>query len=231
MLFKSQIVTAASGSIGGATFSRNRSGMYIRGRSIPVNPASSFQQVVRNALAQLVTRWTETLTQAQRDLWETYAANVPVLNPLGDAINLSGQNMYVRSNASRIQSGVADLPIVDAAPGTFDLGTFSPPSFTASAADQELHVNFTEADDWVGEEGSALLVYSSRPQQASIGFFKGPYRFGGEVLGAVAPPTTPGDITTPFAFVLGQRVFAQFRVTRADGRLSTPSQATALVTT
>ncbi|KKM06452.1 hypothetical protein LCGC14_1743870, partial [marine sediment metagenome] len=48
MLFKSGLITQGSGSIGGLTASHNRGGMYFRARTIPTNPATSFQTVVRN---------------------------------------------------------------------------------------------------------------------------------------------------------------------------------------
>ena len=43
MKFTSQVYTQASGSVGGLTYSHNRSGMYTRARSTPTDPASTLQ--------------------------------------------------------------------------------------------------------------------------------------------------------------------------------------------
>jgi len=43
MKFKSPILSQASGSIAGITFSHNRGGMYVRARAVPTNPGSPQQ--------------------------------------------------------------------------------------------------------------------------------------------------------------------------------------------
>jgi len=220
MKFTSSIIVAASGSVGGSTYSRNRFGNYIRNRAIPVNPNTSFQAVVRNLMSQLVSSWTESLTGAQRDSWDTYAANVPVTDKIGQQQFLTGQNHYIRSNLPRLQAGMAQ---VLTGPPTFDLGTFTPPVGVPDAATDHVELTFTETDAWVDETGSAMLVYLSRPFSATRNFFRGPYQFAEAVLGNVTtPPASPADITAPFVFSTAQKLGMLIRVTRADGRLSTP---------
>jgi len=124
MLFKSQIFTQVSGSVGGLTFARNRAGMYTRARTVPVDPQTAQQIAVRANMATLVVRWGTTLTDAQRAVWETYAANTPVLDKFGDSVNITGQQMFLRSNLSRLQSPLLvvddglleiDLPLLQVA--------------------------------------------------------------------------------------------------------------------
>lgn len=218
MLFKSAIITQGSGSVGGLTVSHNRGGLYFRARTIPTNPGTSFQTAVRNAVASLVNLWHDALDAAQRETWDTYAANVAFVNRLGDPTFLSGLNQYVRSNVPRLQTG---LVRVDDAPATFNTGEFTAMTFSTSATVQLTAVTFTEADDWVNEDDAAAILYLSRPQNDTINFFKGPYRFAGSVLGNLAlPETSPQTITTPFVVVEDQRLFGYIRVSRADGRLS-----------
>lgn len=214
-LFKSQVISVASGSVGGLTYSRNRFGMYLRNRSLPVNPASSFQVAIRNAMASLTTRWVETLTQAQRDAWEVYASNVSVLNKVGDVVFLTGLNMYVRSN---VQRQVHGLGLIDAAPTTFDLGTMSPITATTDAAADDVDIAFDNTDGWAIATGGYLLVYASRPQNSTINFFAGPYRFAGLVIGAATPPTSPATMTLPFPIASGNRVFFKANALYPDGR-------------
>jgi hypothetical protein len=217
-------VAAASGSVGGVVYSRNKAGAYIRNRSIPINPGSARQQTVRFAVSQLSTRWVETLTAAQRAAWETYAENVQLPNPLGQSRNVGGLAMYVRSNAPRVGFPVlgSALAIVDDAPTIFDLGTFSEPVIGAiSASGDTVSMSFTESDEWVGETGAALLIYSSRPQNPSVNYFKGPYQACSEIAGDdTLPPSPPQIIDLAFPVEAGQKIFFRMNVTRVDGRLS-----------
>jgi hypothetical protein len=222
------MITQASGSIGGATFSRNRGGMYIRSRANPTNPGSAFQTVIRGFVAALTSAWNDTLTSSQRAAWDTYAENVPMTDSLGEPRNIGGLGHYVRSNVPRLQAG---LDRVDDGPTIFNLGEFTNPSLgTVSAAGGTAAVNFDEDDEWVDEDGAGLLVLFSRGQNPGVNYFKGPYRFADLVAGdSGTPPTTPDSMTLPFAVAEDQKVFAQMRVSRADGRLSLPFRTNASV--
>jgi len=220
MKYEPTLAAAASGKLGGMVFSHNAGGQYVRAYVIPTNPGTPQQEVIRVATAQLTTLWLNSLTQAQRDNWEAYAAAVPITDNTGNPRFIKGLPMYVRSNVSRIQEG---LPRNDDGPTILNLGEYTIPTFDAPDASADtVDVNFTVGDDWVGEDDSAMLIYASRGQNATINYFKGPYRLAGAILGdATTPPTSPATITLPFAVVAGQRVFFRARVTRADGRLST----------
>jgi len=209
------------GSIGGTVFSRNRYGSYTRNRTIPVNPGSTAQTKIRSVMGQIRNAWFNTLTSAQRTDWATYAGNVEVQNRLGESITLTGWNMFTRTNAALLYN---DLDMVAAAPTEFSLAeTDSTITVTASEADQELSVAFDDEMEWCDETGSHLLVYVSRPQNPTVNFFKGPYMIAGTIDGDdTTAPSSPETIALPFAAVEGQKLFVQFRIVRADGRLSAP---------
>lgn len=219
MKFKPVLGSELSGSIGGITASHNLGGAYFRNRVIPTNPNSPQQQIVRSLVGQLTSLWLNTLTAGQRAAWDLYAGNVPLLDALGEPINVSGLNMYVRSNTPRVQAGGAR---VDDAPTTFNLGDYTAVTLTnLTEAGQTFDVGFTVGDDWVSEDDAYLLLYNSRPQNASINYFKGPYRLCGRVDGnSGVPPTSPATQGSQFPFVTGQRVFVRAQVSRVDGRLS-----------
>lgn len=214
------LFTQMSGSVGGVTGSHNRGGLYVRARAIPVNPSTAEQQVVRNAMGINSTAWTETLTEVQREGWRTYATNTPIVGPLGDPRNIGGIAMFNRANVARAQ---AELEPVLNAPQIFDLGTFTAPQLVAvDSATDTADFNVTDTDEWANENGSAMLVFASRPQNQSIASFKGPYRFAGAIMGsAMTPPTNPQTINLPFPVTADQKVFFKINVTRADGRYST----------
>ena len=219
MLFKSTILAQASGSVGGSTFSHNQGGKYIRERAIPVNPNTSFQQEVRNTLANLASAWSDELTEDQRLAWGVYAANVPLVNRLGDARTVTGNAWFIKANSVRIQAGLAR---VDDGPVVFSLATMTAPVGTLVPASDEVSVAFTDTDGWATEVGGALLVYASRPFGPAINYFKGPYRYTGLVEGAVVPPTSPEVLDLPFPIEIGQQVGTRFVAVRADGRVSSP---------
>lgn len=219
MLFKSTVLAQASGSVGGTTYSHNRAGMYIRNRTLPVNPNSNLQQLVRGYFAQLSPYWGATLTADQRAAWEVYAANVTMLNKLGDPINLTGQQHFLRSNLLRLQAG---LSVVEDAPTDFTLAVpGAPTTYVANAAAHKITVTFDNAATWAGAAGGALMLWMGPPQSPAINFFKGPYRYVGKIAGAATPPTSPHDFDSlPYAITAGQKVFVYSRVVNADGRAS-----------
>lgn len=210
-----------SGSIAGNTFARNRFGNYIRARTKPVNPSSSRQTTMRAIMATLVERWNDTLSAAQRTAWELYASSVNWTNALGETVNLTGFNHYVRSNAWRLdlgQSPVDNGPVVFALPGTD--GTIA---CTSSEATQLISIAFDDGRDWCTEANAGLMILEGSPVLATHNFFGGPYRGRSAKMGA-----DPGGIASPQTYTSihviseGQKVWNKFRIIRADGRLSTP---------
>lgn len=227
MKYTSAIAATASGSMGGATASRNKGGQYFRRRAIPTNPSTPRQQVVRNGLAALSQAWSNTLTAAQRAAWATYAANVPKTDSLGNTINLSGIGWYVACNNARISAGKTTIA---AAPTTFTLADLTPPSVTGVASTGVASVTFTNSDIWASAVGGFLVMQFSRPQSAGITFFKGPFRVGFVVAGAATPPTSPATGTMPFAGAAGNTIFWQARALNADGRISGQLRGSFLLT-
>lgn len=220
MLIKlGDVVGTASGSLRSNVYSHNRFGAYIRNRTIPVNPSSTRQTTVRAFMQTLINLWVTTLTQPQKDQWAAYGANVPVINRLGDPIYLTGLNHYLRSNCPRLLAG---LDRVDAGPVEFSLpeaDNAAACSYTAD--DQKVSVAFTDTLALYDEDGAAILVYTGIPVGTSINFFNGPFRFADSVDGdGVSPPSSPTEIDSPFTIQEAQKVFHQFRITMADGRLS-----------
>jgi len=221
MKFTSPVYSAASGSIAGITYSRNRFGLYTRQRSVPVQPNTELQQSMREYMRTLVNAWTNTLTSAQRAAWALYASNVAMIDSLGQTEYLSGQNQFIRSNLSRLQNHYAEI---DAGPTTFDLGQFTAITFTASEATQEISVTFNNGDAWANADGSGLFVGQGKPQNASRAFFKGPFRTLASIDGdSVTPPESPSAIAAAYAFVAGQNLWLRVRASLVDGRLTAPT--------
>lgn len=201
-LIKSQVLTQASGSVGGLTYSHGKGGMYMRSRAIPVNPQTARQLQIRDAMSMYSQMFLQVLTQAQRDAWDLYGANVLVANRLGDQIQLSGQNHYIRANVSRQAANIElslnpVLASINDAPTTFDLPIFAAPSAFLVSSTTGILFDFDDTQAWVNDADNILLIYQGRPRSVSRRFFKGPYRLVGAVRGdATTPPTSPVTIAT-----------------------------------
>lgn len=207
------------GSVGAQTHSRNRYGNYIRTKTNPVNPATNRQNEVRNNLSALVARWQETLTQAQRDNWKTYADNVAFTNGFGESMNLTGFNHYIRSNTSRLQCG---LDPIDDGPTDFTLpGTDAAFDVAATADDDKISVTFDDTKDWCDSSKSYMAIYTGLPKSSAIGFFGGPWRLAGVIPGASGGVASPQELDMAFDYATGHRCYAKARIGETDGRLST----------
>lgn len=203
MKFKSPVYATASGSIAGVTYSRNKSGLFTRARTRPVNPSTNFQQVVRQYFGYLVRAWSEELTDAQRTGWETWAQATPTIDRSGKSVIGTGQAAWIRVNTVRRQGG---LNREDDPPTVFSNGNpISKIELRGSGQVNAIGINLAGTDlsfnafipggaNWHGD----LFFYVGRPVNASRTFPKGPYQF------AVARPVFNGTETVNMTFPLNQ---------------------------
>lgn len=97
--------TPIKGSVGSTVTQGGRSGAVQRLRVIPTNPQTVSQQTQRMILGTCASEW-RGLSNDQRAAWEALAAQI---DP-----NLTGFNIYVRVNATRLtcsQAKVEDAPL------------------------------------------------------------------------------------------------------------------------
>lgn len=221
MLIKLPLGEERSGRLGSTIAARNRYGPYYRAGTIPVNPNTARQNTVRGIMQSLAITWANVLTRLQQDGWNEYGDNVEWRNKLGLSVNLAGQAHFIRSNAPRLQIGIAR---VDDAPVIFTLGI---PELelvgSGSEATNQLSIAYDDQEPWSQEDGGAQAFYVGLPQNGSRRFFGGPYRFIGSVEGdSVTPPESPlATLDMPnWIIAENQRIWIRSRVMRADGRLS-----------
>ena len=213
-------IVQMSGSIAGNTFARNRYGNYNRARTIPVNPNSSRQQSIRGVIINLAEEWHETLTDANRAAWEVYAAAVNMTNRLGETINLTGFNHFVRSNAARAYCGNPGQ--IDQGPATLSLADTDETLVAAPQTDQTVDYTYDDTMDWCSEDGAQMMIFCGHPQLATRNFFAGPWRYATRIVGnSGSPPSSPSEGNAmPWTFQAGQAAWFKARISRADGRLS-----------
>jgi len=219
-------IVQLTGSLGGDTFARNRSGNYVRARTKPINPNTAKQVLVRAVLADLTTRWAQTLTSTQRAAWNLYASSVAMKNRLGESIFLTGFNHYIRSNH---WFGRMGRTFVDDGPTVFELPSMDPAMVvSASEATQQVTMTFDDTQAWCSEDDAMLVILQSQGQNPQRNFFAGPWTGRSAKVGASGVPiTSPMDYASITVLSAGQRFWSQFRILRADGRLSQPFTANA----
>jgi len=221
-------ITEMRGSMAGNVYSRNKSGAYIRARTKPTNPNTEQQNKVRSALAYLTSRWAQDLIAAQRTAWNLYGSNVVMSNKLGESINLSGFNHYIRSNVFLRRNGV---PAIDAGPVIFEIPEGDPTfSIAVSEATQFIALTFDDGMAWCSEDGAYMEIYQGQPQNAQRNFFGGPWKQCIGLVGdSAAPVTSPTNKECSWVSTEGQHVWVYARIRRADGRLSQPFRNDVLV--
>ena len=212
-------IVQMSGSVAGNTHARNRFGNYIRARTKPINPNTAKQVLVRACVANLSARWAQTLSAAQRAAWDLYGASVAMKNKLGETVYLTGYNHYIRSNSWFARMG---RTLVDDGPTVFELPAQDPTmSITISEATQQVTMTFDDTLDWCSEDDSMLVILQSQGQNPQRNFFAGPWTGRSAKVGASGVPiTSPMDYASITVVSELQRVWAKFRILRADGRLS-----------
>lgn len=93
------IVDNISGKLNGTVFAKNKGGHYMRSKSMPSNPRSTFQTAVRARFGAIAQLW-GALTQAQRNAWNAMASEFPYTNRLGDTKILSGFALHQKLNTN-----------------------------------------------------------------------------------------------------------------------------------
>lgn len=215
-----------SGRIGSVVYSHNRGGPYVRNGTIPTLVTSPAAMAVKARLAAASQAW-QALTSAQKLAWGAWAQTNPVINRVGHSVTLSGHQCYVMLNTRIAQAGgtAITVPPIAAAPGpltslslTADIG----------AGDFEAVFTATPLGAGIGLWTRAAVVDSTGINNVS------------NLLKVVdisaAAETSPYDIeaaiTASFGtLTVGQVVHIEVSTVRlADGQLSKPLKASAVVT-
>lgn len=221
----STAITEMRGSVGGAVYSRNRGGGYVRARTSPVNPSSSRQTDARTVFSSAVNYWTNTMQAGERQAWDIYAAAVPYTDVFGASRYYSGQQRFIQAACAAVNAGGS---YADAAVAPVIMSEAEPVLSTGWVAEQGSAVagSTLKLADIVAPSdalaGDKLLIHIGAPVTNATNYFKGPWRYAGAstfVSGANYPDAT---ITDPYGrtCAVGMVMPVQWRVIKADNRLS-----------
>ena len=233
MKFLSPVYSSASGSIGGITYSRNKGGMYTRTRAKPTNPNSIRQQASRAYLGNAVQQWATNLSELERNSWRNYAAQVPMLDKLGQMKHRTGQQMFIRSYVANMV--IAGVAAPDQMNGPPDLGANV--TGVRATATLEPSLGIGEVESVLSWQTNAILasasdgdgwlgLYIGPPVSDGVSYWKGPYQFA--TRAEVSVDDSAVSFTGALAdnansnggVAIGQRRPVRLIITYEDGRVS-----------
>lgn len=207
------LVTAGSGKLGGQVAARNAAGSYLRTKVTPVNPNTDAQVEARSRLAANSKAW-GSLTQAQRDTFNSNAIDFNSKNVFGDNVRLSGINVHGRLNNNLLligESVLTSCPTPTSIAGPTTVGLVS--TFTGDV--------LTISPDLDVPVGYAGVVRATAPQSAGKKFVKSEFR-----VIDIAPEGSSGpyDIATAYEAKFGalpqagEKVFVQiYLISKSTG--------------
>jgi hypothetical protein len=235
MKYKSTLLAQASGSVAGATFSRNKGGPYIRARVMPTNRNTDPQSNIKSVMGALANVFSG-LTIAERATWESYSAAVNYIDRLGESRKISAINNFIRSNIVRVLYHASNI-INRNAPTEGNCG--ATPVLTDVVAHYKSagiltisgKVNIVDAPA-SPDYANLVLFFGSPAMTKMINYYKGPFSYcdqAGVSALASQPQNFSFDVLGAWNSAGGDKAYLRVEVSRADGRLS-PSVMYGVVT-
>lgn len=214
-----------SGKMAGVVFSHNSHGAYFRARSIPVNPQTDRQNLVRGMFADASSDWSQVLTTAQRTAWTAYGKSFELPGSLGQSYHLSGINAFNRTRVFRANAGGSQLnnaPVtLGEAPAIFTSGIGLRVLDSASAQPNTINLVFSFVEGFdVATDQTWLSASMSDVLSPGIAFFGGPWQFKGSFEGDTAIPPADAFIPTGIVLSVGDLVAVKLRWGDELGRVS-----------
>jgi hypothetical protein len=154
------IIVDMRGKINGNVYSKNKSGNYVRTRVKPSNPKSSAQMEVRESFTELSQAW-RALSATERQSWLTGVENFKRINRVADAINLSGNSLFVSLNKNLADVGVAQI---DVCPAPAEVAAISVSTAVADNSSQSLVITLGAAVP----ANTAVKVFASATVSAGV---------------------------------------------------------------
>jgi hypothetical protein len=220
----SHLFSAASGKLSGLVASRNRGGPYVRAHAIPNDPNTFEQQACRAAMAALAERWTNELTNDQRQAWQRAAAAFTLPNRLGIPRHITGRAYFCRQNFVRHQMmewlSLSPLTYDNPTPGpTCDVGPI-PVMTVIDNATSSIRLAWSQEPWWQGDADAYLLVYASLQRPQTVNRYFGPWTLTYAVSAEDFNSPQEFSFNSGETLAAGHRLFTRLLFTAADGRLS-----------
>jgi len=158
--------------IGDVVFFRNRAGLANRAYAIPTQPDTDRQLDCQAAMTAAMLRWQTTLTDTQRQGWESFARQFPNRTSINGVRPLSGTGAYVARNLFSIMYAAAyiDNPPLDqdvTEPRDLELETNNATGYDQDKFDRANALNL--GADWTEDPAPSFQIFSNHcaPNQAT----------------------------------------------------------------
>lgn len=188
----SAFIGRLSRSAGSTTAGHNRFGSYFRNRTIPTNPQTVKQMLVRASLAAGSAAW-RGLTASQRLAWAAFGAGIQRTDSLGRVYTLTGEQAFLLTRRNLFTVGAAYIT----APPLYT-PPLVPTTFTVTSVGGALSAAFTPTPLGATEQ---LIVRATRPLSVGINFQpRAAYK---TILVGGAATASPQVLTAGYAAVYG----------------------------
>jgi hypothetical protein len=159
--FISSLITEASGSVAGTTYSRNKNGSYIRNKSVPVNRNTLAQQAARAIFGSVSSAW-KSLTPNERATFENQIMAYPYVDSLGQTKYYTASQLFKSLNNSMQQLGlgqISSLPGPVTMLNVTEIEVFISQAVSASISINAMSIN--GAAQTVVPAGFVLAIYAT----------------------------------------------------------------------
>jgi hypothetical protein len=135
------IVTAGSGSAGGQTIQKGKTGHCLKNKSIPRQPVSNYSAIRRSSFTSISKLW-KTLLVAVVATWNNAAKNIKLSGNYGLPYSPSGFQLF-----STLNNNLAAIDVVpiSAVPAAASVGTMTTLSIAVAAGAQTLTITYAPA--------------------------------------------------------------------------------------
>lgn len=222
----SALVSEMRNKLNGSVFARNRGGAYLRTKVTPVNPQTIAQVAARSLLTAFAQSW-RSLTQEQRDQWNSVVTQWARTDVFGDVVNPSGSTLYTRLNINIANGGGTAINVPPTPTGADALTLLT---VTADASGDQLDIAFAPAAVPAGH-----TMYVEATSMLSPGISNANSKFR-KIATVAAAGATPFDAHTAYVakygdLVAGQKVFVRAKfINIVTGEVSQSLVASAIVT-
>lgn len=222
-------MTQLSGSVGGATASRNKGGSFVRARIKGTDPNSALQIAQRAKFSTIASTWRD-LTDVERTAWADAAPSFPYTDSLGQVKIYSGFQLYASLNGG-IRSANAAASLLTSPPSPVTIPTLTASSFTVTNDDPDVAVTATFAPTTV-PTGFRCKIYATTGMSAGV---SSPASSAFKLITSLAAGASISPLSDAYSdfFALpavGSRVFMRVElISTASGQKGITAQTSAVV--
>ena len=211
-----------SGSYHGITSSHNRAGQYVRNRRAPTQAPTARRTLIRSAFGAGSSGWS-TITDAERAAWVAAADSHPITDRLGQAIKLTGHQLFVSINTQLTNCAASNVVVP---PSDFSVFTLAGSTIVFG-----LVAGVTWTFPGLGASADFILESFSRPVPAGRSFWNTFSQLGSDSGDSTGGTATTAAYSAVFGTpAVGQKVFGKFTPVSSLGVTGVAVVVSAIVT-